>query len=39
VTEISACRSVDDLFDLTIVTREPDDDELERLPRSTFWQD
>ena len=39
VTEISGCRSVDDLFGLTIVTREPDDDELERLPRSTFWQD
>jgi recombination protein RecT len=39
VTEIAACRSVDDLFALSIVTREPDDDELERLPRSTFWQD
>ena len=39
VTEISGCRSVDDLFGLRIVTREPDDDELERLPRSTFWQD
>ena len=39
VTEISGCRSVDDLFELRIVTREPDDDELERLPRSTFWQD
>ena len=39
VTEISGCRSVDDLFGLKIVTREPDDDELERLPRSTFWQD
>lgn len=39
VSEIAACRSVDDLFDLSIVTREPDDEELERLPRSTFWQD
>ena len=39
VSEIAACRSVDDLFELSIVTREPDDDELERLPRSTFWQD
>ena len=39
VNEIAACRSVDDLFALSIVTREPDDDELERLPRSTFWQD
>ena len=39
VSEIAACRSVDDVFALSIVTREPDDDELERLPRSTFWQD
>ena len=39
LNEIAACRSVDDLFELSIVTREPDADELERLPRSTFWQD
>ena len=39
VSEISLCGSVDDLFELRIQTREPDDDELERLPRSTFWQD
>lgn len=39
VTEISRCRSVDELFGLRIQTREPHDDELERLPRSTFWQD
>jgi 8-oxo-dGTP pyrophosphatase MutT (NUDIX family) len=39
VTAISACESVDDLLALRITTREPDDDELERLPRSTFWQD
>lgn len=39
VSEMAACGSVDDLFALSIVTREPDDDELERLPRSTFWQD
>ena len=39
VSEIAACRSVDELFALSIVTREPDDDELDRLPRSTFWQD
>ena len=39
VSEIAACRSVDDLIALSIVTREPDDEELERLPRSTFWQD
>jgi 8-oxo-dGTP pyrophosphatase MutT (NUDIX family) len=39
LSEIAACRSVDDVFALSIVTREPDDDELERFPRSTFWQD
>jgi 8-oxo-dGTP pyrophosphatase MutT (NUDIX family) len=39
VNEIAACRSVDELLALSIATREPDDDELERLPRSTFWQD
>jgi 8-oxo-dGTP pyrophosphatase MutT (NUDIX family) len=39
VTEISGCRSVDELFGLRIQTREPREDELERLPRSTFWQD
>lgn len=39
VNEIARCRSVEDLFGLRIMTREPDDDELERLPRSTFWQD
>jgi 8-oxo-dGTP pyrophosphatase MutT (NUDIX family) len=39
VSEISGCGSVDDLFQLRIRTREPDDDELERLPPSTFWQD
>ena len=39
VNEIAGCRSVDDLFALSIATREPDDDELERLPRATFWQD
>jgi hypothetical protein len=39
VSAISRCRSVADLLTLHISTREPDDDELERLPRSTFWQD
>ncbi|MGA9159729.1 MAG: NUDIX domain-containing protein [Actinomycetota bacterium] len=39
VSELAACASVDDLLGLRIQTREPDDDELERLPRSTFWQD
>jgi hypothetical protein len=31
--------SVDELFALRIQTREPDEDELARLPRSVFWQD
>jgi 8-oxo-dGTP pyrophosphatase MutT (NUDIX family) len=39
VSELSGCATVDDLFELRIRTREPEDDELERLPRSTFWQD
>jgi 8-oxo-dGTP pyrophosphatase MutT (NUDIX family) len=39
VSAIAGCRSVDDLFELSIRTREPDENELERLPRSTFWQD
>jgi 8-oxo-dGTP pyrophosphatase MutT (NUDIX family) len=38
VNEIAGCRSVEDLVALRLTTREPDDDELERLPRSTFWQ-
>ena len=39
VRAISGCRTVDELLALRIETREPDDDELERHPRSTFWQD
>jgi 8-oxo-dGTP pyrophosphatase MutT (NUDIX family) len=39
MNELARCRSVDELLALRIQTREPDDDELERLPRSTFWQD
>ena len=39
VSAIAACTSVEELLALRIATREPDDDELERLPRSTFWQD
>jgi 8-oxo-dGTP pyrophosphatase MutT (NUDIX family) len=39
VEALATCESVDELFALRIDTREPDDDELERLPRSTFWQD
>ena len=35
---IAGCASVDELLALRITTREPDEDELGRLPRSTFWQ-
>jgi ribonuclease/clavin/mitogillin len=38
VRAIAACTSVADLLALRISTREPDEDELGRLPRSTFWQ-
>ena len=31
--------TADELLALRISTREPDDDERERLPRSTFWQE
>lgn len=39
VEALATCGTVGDLLALRIATREPDDDELERLPRSTFWQD
>ena len=39
VSAIASCDTVDDLLALRIETREPNDEELERLPRSTFWQD
>jgi 8-oxo-dGTP pyrophosphatase MutT (NUDIX family) len=39
VQAIAPCESVTDLLALRIDTREPDADEVERLPRSTFWQD
>ena len=39
VREVAACGSVDDLLALRIRTREPTEDEIGRLPRSTFWQD
>lgn len=39
VDALATCGSVADLFALRIRTREPDPDEIERLPRSTFWQD
>jgi hypothetical protein len=36
---LATCRSIDVLLALRIETREPDDEELERLPRDVFWQD
>jgi 8-oxo-dGTP pyrophosphatase MutT (NUDIX family) len=33
------CTSVEDLLALDLATREPDEDDLGRMPRSTFWQD
>ena len=32
-------RDADDLLRLRLATREPDDDDLDRLPRSVFFQD
>jgi 8-oxo-dGTP pyrophosphatase MutT (NUDIX family) len=39
VSLLVQCRSVLDVLALRIETREPNDDELERIPRSVFWQD
>jgi 8-oxo-dGTP pyrophosphatase MutT (NUDIX family) len=39
VRALAACGSVAELLALEIPTREPDEGELARLPRSTFWQD
>ena len=39
VSALAPCASVAGLLALRIETREPEDDEVERLPRSTFWQD
>jgi 8-oxo-dGTP pyrophosphatase MutT (NUDIX family) len=39
VQAIAGCERVDDLLAVRIDTREPDSDEVERLPRATFWQD
>jgi len=36
---LAGCGSVDELLALEIVTREPDAEEVQRLPRPTFWQD
>ena len=39
VQALAGARTPRDVFDLRLRTREPDDVELERLPRSVFWQD
>lgn len=39
VRALARCASVAELLALEIPTREPDEGELARLPRSTFWQD
>ena len=36
---LADCRDADELLGLRIATREPDDDETGRLPRSVFYQD
>jgi hypothetical protein len=36
---IAPCSTVAELRALHIDTREPNEDDLEGLPRSTFWQD
>jgi 8-oxo-dGTP pyrophosphatase MutT (NUDIX family) len=37
--EIAPCAGVAELVAMRIETREPDEGELQRLPRSTFWQE
>lgn len=39
VEALARCQTVDELCALEIATREPDEDDLARLPRSVFWQD
>jgi 8-oxo-dGTP pyrophosphatase MutT (NUDIX family) len=39
LTHLARCRDAADLLALRIVTREPEDDETSRLPRSVFRQD
>ena len=39
VQALARARTPRDLLDLRLLTREPDDAEIERLPRSVFWQD
>src|SRR5205823_14948388 len=39
VRELRGCASTEELLAMKIETREPDDEELEYLHRSTFWQE
>jgi 8-oxo-dGTP pyrophosphatase MutT (NUDIX family) len=39
VDALARCETVEELLGLRFETREPDEDELARLPRSVFWQD
>jgi 8-oxo-dGTP pyrophosphatase MutT (NUDIX family) len=39
VRTIARCAAAADVLDLRFDTREPDEDELARLPRSVFWQE
>ena len=39
VRALARAETARDLLTMKLETREPDDDELERLPRSVFWQD
>jgi 8-oxo-dGTP pyrophosphatase MutT (NUDIX family) len=39
VRALASCRRTDELLALRIDTREPDDGEVDRLPRATFWQE
>jgi 8-oxo-dGTP pyrophosphatase MutT (NUDIX family) len=39
VTRLDECRDVDEMLGFRFEARDPSDDELERLPRSVFWED
>jgi 8-oxo-dGTP pyrophosphatase MutT (NUDIX family) len=39
ITALAACRDADELLRLRMKTREPFDDEVDRMPRSVFFQD
>jgi 8-oxo-dGTP pyrophosphatase MutT (NUDIX family) len=39
MTHLATCATVEDLLALRIETREPGDDDVDRLPRSIFWQE